>query len=279
MWNGVIGVEFDTHAKTWTSTAYPNLYRSLRSCFSDPDNFQRMRYVFLPLFKSISQFLPLQASMTWTSCGQTCRLNLNCDLLWSLHSSSCSSLIPISQSQFTIFKGLTLQNLTRLQPKEWLDDELINSGIKYVLPFFPSTCWVMYFSGNGCWQNISTLITPYMQWRRSFMGCGGLHSSCFFAVFHVHLFKVLLMVDMIVSNVGSKSTSCCRPSTFWYPSMSMISMWFSYDFCCALQGCVIAIGSLPSLLLPISVWNLMSIRCKPYSLSSLNPYLTSFIVS
>jgi len=41
-------------------------------------------------------------------------------------------LSPVNQAKFAVFKGLNLQIMKRLEPGEWLNDDLVNSGIKHV---------------------------------------------------------------------------------------------------------------------------------------------------
>jgi hypothetical protein len=139
-WHGSIGVEFDTKAKSWHPTLYKSLQRSLGSCFSDPDNFERTSYVSCLLLQTTSHSLP--GSVRWRPCGKISQPHLPCNILYFLTLHILPDHFPFSpihQNKFMVFKSLTIEDLNRLQPQEWLNDELVNAGIKCVLCLPPAT--------------------------------------------------------------------------------------------------------------------------------------------
>jgi hypothetical protein len=131
---------------------------------------------------------------------------------------------PIYQNKFAIFQSLTIEDLNRLQPQEWLNDELVNAGIKSVICLHPATFlliiprqWLLveHLRPDHSVHAMGTFF--YGLWRSdvSFFSSSLRCSS---------LFKVAQVVDMIVSNAGSKLTSCCQPNIFSSRSTSTKSV-------------------------------------------------------
>jgi hypothetical protein len=83
--------------------------------------------------------------MTWLPYGQGSQLILQCKILFPLnvksfcHDLTFSPLSPINRSKFAVFTSLTVKHLTRLQPNGWLNDELVNAGIKCVSSLHAAT--------------------------------------------------------------------------------------------------------------------------------------------